>query len=100
MKLLFCPECDDVFKLDYNLRTCECGKTKGKYNDDANAVTNGKGVCMAIGNGSLKEAARKLMEFSSESNRDFYKNNCRVEYCWVRPHEGRGNPHTKEDENL
>jgi len=34
MKLLFCCNCHDMFKLSYEMRTCGCGKSKGKYKED------------------------------------------------------------------
>ena len=34
MKLLLCLDCDDIFNLGYELKTCSCGTTKGKYTDE------------------------------------------------------------------
>jgi len=31
MKILFCEYCGDLFNLKYELKSCNCGKTKGKY---------------------------------------------------------------------
>ena len=31
MKLIFCSTCHDVFKLSRTLKSCECGKAKGRY---------------------------------------------------------------------
>ena len=37
MKLLMCGRCQDVFKLQLELRACACGRTRGRYLDDLNA---------------------------------------------------------------
>ena len=90
MKLLFCPKCYDVFKLDYELRSCRCGFCKGKYEDHLNAITNGKGICLAIANPDLDDARKFLLK-----GRDVF-----IVRCWARQHEGINNPHTKIKEDL
>ena len=87
MKLIFCPDCSDVFKLAHETRTCACGKCRAKYINHSKAVTNGKGVCLAISNPSLVEACFTLSP------------KARVE-CWVRPHTGENNPNTSIDRDL
>ena len=94
MKLLFCPKCDDMFKLTYKHKSCECGEVTGNYIDNTNAVTNGKGISVAIGNGSFIDAYNKLKFCGDKEERDFYINSCRI-VCWIRPNEGSGNFHTK-----
>ena len=42
MKLLLCTKCSDVFSLRHEQKTCSCGKTKGRYIDDTNAVYSGE----------------------------------------------------------
>ena len=100
MKLLFCEECYDVFKLDFRYRRCECGAVSGKYVNNTQAEVNGNGFSLAIGNGSLTNAIRKLLAQDTVTDRNSYIVNNAV-ICWVRPHEGPGNPHTtiKEDVN-
>jgi hypothetical protein len=56
MKLLFCPHCQDVFKLRYERRECECGKSWGLYEDERHARIGGVAVPLGIGNGSLVDA--------------------------------------------
>jgi len=42
MKLIYCNECKDVFRLINDERTCMCGKASGSYKDDGlNAVIAG-----------------------------------------------------------
>ena len=104
MKLLFCYDCYDVFKLDVEERSCKCGHVTGRYIDNTYAETNGKGISLAIGNGSLMSAIQRLVllkkrEDSSDGvlnyNRNIYIDDCKINYAWVRPNEGNGNPHTR-----
>lgn len=100
MKLLFCDVCQDVFKLGRKLKTCDCGRVKGKYEKNGhNAVVNGKGYSVAIGNGSFIEALYNLQRTESNVRHEFI-DDCRVEYCWIRPHTGPGNPRTIIQEDL
>jgi len=105
MKLLFCEKCWDIFKLDIDKeRSCKCGYVTGKYINDYEAITNGKGISIAIGNGSLINAIRdykkieKLIPKFCEVNitgRKIFIDKARISHAWVRPNEGPGNPHTK-----
>lgn len=95
MKLLICPLCNDVFNLGYRVKRCSCGEVSGRYITQYDAEVNGKGISLAIGNGSLEQAVRRMYAMKGgEFDRDQYKDEARV-ICWVRPHEGPGNPHTK-----
>ena len=40
MKLLFCPDCKDVFKLQKVVKSCLCGKCSGRYINNLDAVYN------------------------------------------------------------
>ena len=94
MKLLFCPECSDMFKLViYQERSCKCGKVKGQLLDANNAVANGQGISVAIANSSLMKSVYQLQQLDQNRLPDYYKENTRVE-CWVRPQTGLGNPRT------
>jgi hypothetical protein len=43
MKLLYCTKCGSVFNLDYAVKTCLCGETKGYYDEDGiNATYSGE----------------------------------------------------------
>jgi len=100
MKLICCPDCQDVFKLDPDeKRTCKCGKCSGEYIDNSNAVTNGYGISLAIGNGSLNGAILDLRVDKKHRGRSEYIDQFKV-LCWVRPNEGMGNPHTRIDDKL
>lgn len=86
MKLIFCPECQDVFKLDLGyIRECHCGLCKGRYIDNTHAVTNGKGLCLAIANPDIMHALTAV---------NFDQRVMPIR-CWARPHEGKDNPHSK-----
>jgi predicted nucleic acid-binding Zn-ribbon protein len=84
MKLLLCTRCGDVFKLRRYWKCCECGEVSGQYLDNVNAEVNGEGVSLAIGNGSLANAVRKVRDGSERAD----------VICWARQHEGEGNPNT------
>lgn len=101
MKLLFCPACHDVFKLDLQLRFCECGRCCGRYEADyQHAVVNGQGVSLAIDNRTLWQ----YVYFSSRNDYNSATHEEAVERfavrCWVRAHEGQSNPHTRVDPKL
>ena len=103
MKLLFCPECYDMFVLRVNdLRRCDCGKVAGQYINNTYAEVNGEGVSIAIGNGALLNAmvAAKTLEKTGKARYEDYLEKAHVTYCWVRPHEGEGNHHTKVNKDL
>ena len=55
MKLLFCPECLDVFNIALTEKVCSCGKTKGKYIDRLNAEYSG-GIPLGFANSSFRTA--------------------------------------------
>ena len=44
MKLIFCSTCHDVFKLSRTLKSCECGKAKGRYLEDGLYAEINKGA--------------------------------------------------------
>lgn len=98
MKLVFCTECNHIFSLSFSLRSCECGRVKGRYIDETHAEVNGKGFSLAIGNGSLFSAIGR-MGCLHELTREGYEQACQVS-CWVRPHEGEANPQTSVNARL
>ena len=98
MKLIFCKSCWDVVKLDKEKRTCKCGAIEGYYNEDGHtACVSENAISLAIGNDSLIQAIAQ-MEFykphMQDRDKHFYIENSRIEYCWVRPNCGNGNPRT------
>jgi hypothetical protein len=58
MKLIICLECRDVVRLIINEeRTCQCGKSGGRYLEDGlNAEYWGKAIPIGFANYSLAEA--------------------------------------------
>lgn len=50
MKLLFCPFCQDVKKLQSKRTTCECGLVAGKYVDNRNAEVTNNAILIGLGN--------------------------------------------------
>ena len=58
MKLILCPHCQDVRKLDAELTICRCGKSCGKYLNDLDAVYGGSAIPLGFENSSLVSAIR------------------------------------------
>lgn len=103
MKLLICTRCQDVFKLNYHLKSCDCGHTKGRYESDGStAVVNGNGISLALGNGDVARAIYSLPTMGDVERNAYYAEEAptRIRYAWVRPHTGLGNPHTRIDAQL
>lgn len=92
MKLLYCPLCQDIFKLSsHHTRTCFCGITRGRYErGSGHAIVNGKGISVAIANLDLSSAVARVKDG---------KGNTAVR-CWVRPNEGNHNPRTVVQEDM
>lgn len=95
MKAIYCPNCIDIVLFTYEMRSCRCGKCKGRYIDRRNAESNGEGVAMALGLGDFERGLTSVSQAPPNLDRDWYQNNCRLEYVWFRPHTGLGNPHTQ-----
>lgn len=63
MKLIYCPKCQDVRKLDFAVTVCSCGASKGWYADDAlNAVIQGQAIPIGFDNPTLVAALRNQPE--------------------------------------
>jgi hypothetical protein len=56
IKLFFCPFCKDLLALRKHYRSCECGRSGGKYIDNLNAEITGEAVGIGIHNMSLGTA--------------------------------------------
>ena len=64
MKLLFCKHCEDIVKLSYATRYCQCGATGGHYKvDGLNAVYYGPAIPLGFANLSFRKALRSQPEF-------------------------------------
>jgi hypothetical protein len=54
MKLLLCPNCSDVKKLDYKKTFCKCRKSWGNYQKDGrHADIYGEGIVIGLSNPTL-----------------------------------------------
>ena len=60
MKLLFCPDCYDIAKIEYVSRRCRCGAVIARYLDDeGNVEISGvRAHVLAVPNYSLDHAIR------------------------------------------
>ena len=56
MKLLFCPYCQDVIKLQKVERTCLCGISKGNMSDSSRAEVNQDTIVLGFHNLDMKDA--------------------------------------------
>lgn len=51
MKLLYCPECRDVFSLNFEWKHCSCKKCYAKYEKDGlHAIYTGIGIPIGFNN--------------------------------------------------
>lgn len=106
MKLLYCDRCGDVFNLTLKLKACGCGHVKGMYVSYKEAVVNGQGICLAIGNGSLARAVREVYTTAPNATPDPRSSEADLWHhrfsimCWARHHDGPSNPHTTIKEDL
>ena len=58
MKILLCDSCGDLFNLKDELKSCKCGKTKGKYcTNQLNAVIT-NGIVIGFSNETFLPAIR------------------------------------------
>lgn len=94
MKLLLCEHCQDVFKLvPDQIRTCQCGKVKGRYDwDEHFAVSNGQGISVALDNNTIRRALINYHNHGMNSKQDIH--------AWIRPNSGEHNPRMRIDSQL
>ena len=71
MKLLYCPDCNDMFNLSLSAKTCSCGKVSGMYTDNLNAIYNG-GIPFCINNQDFVEAIDAQTYNNMEAPNAFY----------------------------
>ncbi len=72
MKLLYCPECGDVFNLTTTEKRCSCGATGGHYLPDReHAKYDGDGIPIGISNNSFENALSRQMWLNREKEIPF-----------------------------
>lgn len=73
MKLLLCIECDSIFNLSpLKEKTCDCGKTKGRYLDAINAEIEGPGIPLGFSNSNFPAALRsELTDLENKKEKQF-----------------------------
>jgi len=70
MKLIYCRRCHDVFKLTQQLRSCQCGMSKGMYADEIHAQYTGEfAVPLGFANQSLVDAVRQQPQKDTEDRK-------------------------------
>lgn len=66
MKMLYCPMCEDIQKLTFTIRYCECGESWGFYNKDGvKACIGGSAKLIGMGNGDLWLVLRDIKPAAS-----------------------------------
>ena len=102
MKLLYCDHCHDLFRIGYDsLRSCECGRVKGRYINDEEAEVSPGAISIVIGNRSLAQAIEDMRRLQAETGGTAGYEEYRkygygaIDHAWVRPNSGLGNPHTR-----
>jgi hypothetical protein len=95
MKVLYCEACKSLVRLRKWMRSCECGKVRGRYRKDgkhAEVSHNEHTISMAIGNGSFDHAVKKMRWLERDkpkaTRKDYQKGSSVI--AWVRPNSGRG----------
>jgi len=75
MKFLFCKECNSLFNLSHNNKSCECGKVSGKYIGERKAVYCGKqGVRLGVDNkGIAKTIIKRNLDLYSQLEASIFK---------------------------
>ena len=72
MKLILCPDCQDVKKIrTEEIIYCYCGNSWGKYLDDLHAEIGGKAIPIGFGNYSLVSALKNRPEEDNGSGGKF-----------------------------
>lgn len=63
MKLIYCPKCQDVRKLDYKPVVCNCGASRGWYHSDGlHADITGEAIPLGFDNFSFRRALVRKAE--------------------------------------
>jgi len=65
MKLIFCPRCQDVKKLQSWMTYCECQESFGRYIDNLNAEIFGEAIPIGFANHLFYSAIRNQPEVGS-----------------------------------
>ena len=57
MKLIYCPDCHDIRKLQFGSVVCHCGHSGGWYHEDGlNATITGKAIPLGFANRTFVKA--------------------------------------------
>jgi len=72
MKFLFCPNCEDIIKMEKKVKTCRCLAVSGRYLDNRLAVYTGDAVPLGIDNNALLHAITRWEETGFGLNFDAF----------------------------
>lgn len=62
MKFIYCPHCNDAFKLLLVRQYCDCSRSYGNYVDPLNAEIGGLAIPWGVANPSFVEALKNRPE--------------------------------------
>lgn len=81
MKLIYCLECGDLFKMGLHVITrCNCGLARGIYLSRFKAVHNGKGIPIILNSYDLADAVRRVRSRKKEKNTIGFQIRCGTSY--------------------
>jgi hypothetical protein len=90
MKLLFCPDCFDIIKLDFEYRSCKCKHSNGYYHKNGtHAIVSGKAVCIGIDNNTFADAFRSMRDNPALSEKGAYEMGNFRAWVFHREHSSR-----------
>jgi hypothetical protein len=69
IKLLHCPDCQDVRKLaeEPEITTCDCGRSWGFYKAGGHYAVIGAGLAIGLDNNSMEYAVRERLNGNGKS---------------------------------
>ena len=86
MKLLYCPKCQDLFKLRMHPHTCICGNVKGAYKADGDhAWHNGRGALFGIMNTHFQPLIESSLHSQTIEMFKIDSNSPKVEIIYDKP---------------
>jgi hypothetical protein len=94
MKLIFCPKCQDVFKLHREMKFCHCKTVFGRYHEDGlHAIVSRHAIVLGFDNLSLAKALEEklgvpLSKFDLRKERKPYDKSIKLE-AFIIPDDAR-----------
>ncbi len=72
MKLIYCPNCEDIIKLKLEIITmCQCSESSGRYLDGINAEISGLAIPLEISNDEFINALSMINKNNKQTYKDY-----------------------------